>query len=933
MTPRKKSGQPAPRRKPVLKQALGSLGAPEVLQSVFEKSPDIVMIVDRERRISYVNRHFAQFQSSPVYGVDLCTFVPPEYRPAMEACYARVFRDGVSERYEVTGPGPDGAMVTYDSRVVPIVRDGRVTEALVTAADVTERRRAEQTQLATYRISAAAHTATSLQTLFAAIHGIVGGLMPARNFYIALHDPATDTISFPYFVDEYDSRPAPKRPGKGFTEYVLRTGEPLLATPEVAKDLERRGEVVLIGAPSIDWLGVPLKTRTSTIGALVVQTYGEDVRYGEAERSILEFVSTQVAMAIEHKRAEEALRQSEATLKTFLEAIPETALLINLDGTIAAANRGVLEGVGLDSGEIVGRNALDYSAPDLVESRKARIAEVVRTGEPAVFEDTSVASGRTHINYVHPVRDEAGRVSRVAVVGLDITERKSSEEALRRSEEQSRTLVDSARDMIFALSPDGLFVALNPAFEKLTGWPREEWIGKPFAEVLHADDVPAAQELFAMSLRSEPPPNAQFRFRSREGGYLVGEMTANVPGQDGRLLGIVRDITDRVRLEDQLRQAQKMEAVGRLAGGVAHDFNNLLTAIGGYSELLLSDLAPGDPRRADVEEIKKATERAASLTRQLLAFSRKQVLQPKVLDLNAVVGNLDRMLRRLIGEDLDLVTVLKPGLWNVQVDPGQVEQVIMNIVVNARDAMPDGGKVTIETGNVALDDRYVRQHPVVKPGDYVLLAISDTGTGMDEETKNRLFEPFYTTKDKGKGTGLGLSTVYGIVKQSGGYIWVYSEIGKGASFKVYLPRYGGSPGEARPEESPVSPSQGRETVLLVEDEAMVRLLVRNILEGNGYTVLEASDGEEAISIGGGHAAPIHLILTDVVMPKMCGREAAETLAPRLPGVKVLYMSGYTDEAIVRHGVLETGIPFLEKPFTPVSLLRKVRQVLDAPGIG
>jgi PAS domain S-box-containing protein len=931
MTPRKKSGQSVPRRKPVPKRALDSLGASEALQAVFEKSPDIVMIVDRERRISYVNRLFPQLTSSQVYGADLCTFVPPEYRAAMAACYARVFRDGVSERYEVTGPGPDGSMATYDSRVVPIVHDGRVTEALVTAADITERRRAEQTQLATYRISASAHTATSLQSLFAAIHGIVGGLMPARNFYIALHDPATDTISFPYFVDEYDPRPAPKRPGKGLTEYVLRTGQPLLATPEVAKDLERRGEVEVIGAPSIDWLGVPLKTRTSTIGALVVQTYGEDVRYGEPERSILEFVSTQVAMAIEHKRAEEALRQSEETLKTFLDAIPETALLINLDGTIAAANRGLLEGVGLDSGDLVGHNAFDYSTPDLVESRKAKIDEVVRTGEPVVFEDTSVASGRTHINYVHPVRDEAGRVSRVAVVGLDITERKRAEEALRRSEEQSRTLVDSARDVIFALSPDGLFVALNPAFEKLTGWPREEWMGKPFTEVLHADDVPAARELFAKILRSEPPPNVQFRFRSREGGYLVGEITANIPRQDGRLLGIVRDVTDRVRLEDQLRQAQKMEAVGRLAGGVAHDFNNLLTAISGYSELLLSDLAPGDPRRADVEEIKKATERAASLTRQLLAFSRRQVLQPRVLDLNVVVAGAEKLLRRLIGEDIRLVTRFEPALGAVRADAGQIEQVVMNLAVNARDAMPGGGTLTVETRNADITvARRTEEQAPMPPGRYVELRVSDTGVGIGAEVKRHIFEPFFTTREKGTGTGLGLATVYGIVKQSGGFIWVDSEPGRGATFTIHLPQVAQGVETAEPGRPVRTSIAGTETVLLVEDEAAVRTVARESLRIYGYRVLEAPDGEVALRVAADAGAGIDLLLTDVIMPGLSGPALADRLRAERPGIRVLYMSGYTDDALGPHGVLEPGLNYLQKPFTPDVLAQKVRQVLDLP---
>jgi nitrogen-specific signal transduction histidine kinase len=391
--------------------------------------------------------------------------------------------------------------------------------------------------------------------------------------------------------------------------------------------------------------------------------------------------------------------------------------------------------------------------------------------------------------------------------------------------------------------------------------------------------------------------------------------------------GIVMDITERRQLGEQLRQSQKMEAVGRLAGGIAHDFNNLLTVIKGYSELMLEDLEGADPLRTEVDEIKKAADRAASLTRQLLAFSRQQVLAPKVVDLNTVVGNMDKLLHRLLGEDIDLFTILEPGLGRVKADPGQIEQVIMNLAVNARDAMPKGGKLTIETANVELDEHYTREHAVVKPGSYVMIAVTDTGVGMTDKVKSRIFEPFFTTKEVGKGTGLGLSTVYGIIKQSGGYVWVYSEVGLGSSFKVYLPRVD-APAEITSPVSSLPTRRGTETVLLVEDEDGVRALERQVLHKHGYNVLEARNGGEALLMCERHQGEIDMLLTDVVLEQMGGRELAERLLKVRPEMKVLYVSGYADDAIVHHGVLKPGMAFLQKPFTTEALARKVRFVLD-----
>jgi PAS domain S-box-containing protein len=539
------------------------------------------------------------------------------------------------------------------------------------------------------------------------------------------------------------------------------------------------------------------------------------------------------------------------------------------------------------------------------------------------------------------IYDAEGNFIHVDGLLLDISDRKRSEEALREANGKFQALIEASPLAIVALTPEGHVTMWNTAAERMTGWNEGEALGR-LLPIVPEEKKGEFQALLARGRAGEQLSGVELRRQKKDGSPIdISIWTSPMRDCRGEVAGIMSvwaDVTERKRMEEalrnseeQLRQSQRMEGIGRLAGGVAHDFNNLLTAIGGYSDLLIHRLDGSSPMRRDVEEIRKAGERAASLTRQLLAFSRQQVLQPKVLDLNAAVADMDRMLRRLIGEDIDLVAVLKPGLGTVMADPGQVEQIIMNLVVNARDAMPRGGKVTIETRNVELDERYVCRHAVVQPGTYVLLSISDTGSGMDEVTKDRLFEPFYTTKEKGKGTGLGLSTVYGIVKQSGGYIWVYSEIGLGTTFKVYFPRFAGTSPEAKKEWASDSAPRGRETVLVAEDEEMVRTLIRGILERNGYTVLTASDGDEAISAASKCRDPIHLILTDVVMPKRGGRDVAESLARIHPGAKVLYMSGYTDESIVHHGVLEEGIAFIEKPFTPDALLRKVRQVLAVPG--
>ncbi|HYT04960.1 MAG TPA: response regulator [Gemmatimonadales bacterium] len=583
----------------------------------------------------------------------------------------------------------------------------------------------------------------------------------------------------------------------------------------------------------------------------------------------------------------------------------------------------------------------DHSLPTFTAGDALRIAQRESPGTEVIIVTGSLDE-ETAAEYIkagaadYIIKHHLERLGPAVARALDLKrareEQARAEEARRQSEERYRTLVEGVRDLIFALSPEGAITSLNPAFETITGWPPGDWLTKSFDQLVHPEDLPLALDLFSRVLHGEWRPASQFRIHTKRGDYRVGEFSATAARRDGRLvaiLGIGRDVTERVQLEQQLRQAQKMEAVGRLAGGVAHDFNNILTAITGYADLLAEDLPPGDPRRQDAAEIRKAAERAAGLTRQLLAFSRQQVLQSRVLDPNALVSELEKMLHRLLGEDVRLATRLPPGVGHVKADPGQLEQVIMNLVVNSRDAMPNGGQLTIETANVELDEAYAREHYPARPGPYVMVAVSDTGTGMNDEVQAHLFEPFFTTKERGKGTGLGLATVYGIVQQSGGFIWVYSELGHGTTFKIYLPRVDEPTGATARETARETPVVGgTETVLLAEDEAPVRAVARQVLERHGYTVLEAPSAEAALDVAERYSGTIHLLLTDVIMPGLSGRDLAVRLATLRPEARVIYMSGYTDDAITRHGVLEPGLAYVQKPFTPDIIARKVREVLD-----
>ena len=873
----------------------------------------------------------------------------------------------------------DGTIINVEISSHEIMFEGRRAR-LVLANDVTARFRAELVQNAVYRIAEATQTAAGLPDLLRAIHGIVGTLMPAKSFYIALYDKATDLITFPYFVDEVDALPpAPRHPGRGITEYVLRTGRPLLAKPESKLGMDYGGSVEAIGAPSVDWLGVPLIQGERAVGVLAVQSYTAGVRYEDRDKEILQFVSIQVATAIERKRSEEALAERTrvaelaaeigaaltrgTTLAEILQGCCE-ALVRNLDAAFARiwtlnepqqvlelqASAGLythLDGphsrvpVGQFKIGLIASERLPHVTNTVIGDPRVGDQEWARregmvafAGYPLLLQDRVV--GVVAMFARHPFTPFVSEALATAADSIAVAiERKHAEEALRESELRARTLFETVNLIVVGLDASGTIEYVNPFFLELTSFTPDELIGASwFDRCLPKSQQAAVHDAFLQLLERNAHTHFQNAIITKDGAERMvawsNTVIRDASGKATATLSIGEDVTDRTALEVQLRQAQKMEAVGRLAGGIAHDFNNLLTAIFGYSDLLGEELPPESPAREDLKEIRTAATRAAALTRQLLAFSRQQVLQPVVLNMNDVVQNLENMLQRVLGEDVELETHRAPDLGNVKADPGQLEQVILNLAVNARDAMPTGGKLTIETSNVSLSGDYAAAHRPVAPGEYIMLAVSDSGVGMDETVKTRLFEPFFTTKGVGAGTGLGLATVYGIVKQSGGYIWVYSEPGHGATFKVYFPRVEAPVDEVKQAPLPAVNLGGTETILLAEDEELLRPLARELLVRLGYRVIEATNAAEALDLARAHPAEIHLLVSDVVMPGQSGLQLARQLATERPQMKVLYMSGYTDEAIVRHGLLDPGTNFLQKPFTPTVLARKVREVLDAP---
>jgi two-component system cell cycle sensor histidine kinase/response regulator CckA len=644
-----------------------------------------------------------------------------------------------------------------------------------------------------------------------------------------------------------------------------------------------------------------------------------------------------IRYAIERKRSEKAVRDSETRLRAIINTALDAVIGMSAQGMITDWNPRAEVIFGWSHGEAIGQKLAELIIPP--RHRDAYVSGLqhfLRTGEEGlVFNRRVELTGLRRDGTEFPLELSITPLKRGETYVFnaflsDITERKRAGEIRVRL----ASIVESSDDAIIGKTLDGIVTSWNRAAERTFGYTADEAIGKPIGFLIPQDRPDEESQIIERVKQGEHVTHFETVRRRKDGKEINIALTVS-PIEDGAgtIIGfskIARDITEQKGLEAQLRQSQKMEAVGQLAGGIAHDFNNLLTVINSYSAMVLGELDFSNYLvRNWIEQIREAGHRAALLTRQLLMFSRQQVLEPKVLDLNEVVSNIAKLLRRLIGEDITQVLCLHPALGRVKIDPGQMEQIIMNLAVNARDAMSGGGQLTIETENVELDNVYARKHALVQPGPYVMLAVSDTGCGMDADTQARIFEPFFTTKEPGKGTGLGLATVYGIVKQSGGNILVYSELGKGTTLKIYLPRVDKTSELPEPGAAPAELFRGSETVLLVEDDEMVRALAQAILERYGYTVLAARNVHDALRLAQEGPGQIHLLLTDTIMPVMNGPELAKRFRSIRPETKVLFMSGYTDKVIVNTAALEPGTAFLQKPFTPQTLTHKVREVLNA----
>lgn len=882
-------------------------------RTMLESRDDVTLLTTAEGVVTYASpsaqRMFAR-AGSTLLGTRPKTWVHVDDREFLDATRQRLLatpsqRVLVEARFRM----PDGGSRWCELRGVNMLDDPSVHALVVTLHDITERREtAAALAESEHRYRQLVESAPAPIIVQVGHKIVYANAASARALGVANADALRGRS-----IDEF-ATPQTRLQIAARQQQAAATGQPALATAQQSFVRADDHRIVHVEVTSIPFIydGVP------AVLSLALDTT-EKV---EAEQQL------QLALA-DAERGRRTLEFEQQRLAILLEKAPAFIIVMRgPDHIIEFANEAFHTLVG--ERELIGKRAIDALPEARGRPFMTVIQNVLTTGEVYIGTSRPAAMVRVpgapaelrYLNVVcQPFVEADGTISGVFMHGVDVTDETLAQQRIRA---QFHAIPVPTYAWQRDSNNEFTLVDFNAAAIAMSRGPHRLFVGERASEFF---DDPAALVTLAHCLDTGETVHAEVKrvLRSSTDTTLLSCTFAAAP--PNIVILHVEDITERSRLEEQLRQSQRMEAVGRLAGGVAHDFNNILSVILSYTEMCIEELKPGDPLRSDLDEVRNASVRAVALTRQLLAFSRKQVLQPQTIDLDQTVRSLEVMLRRLLGEDIDLTLLNSTGPHAVFADPGQIEQVVMNLVVNSRDAMPVGGKLTLETSTVDVDETFARQHTGLAPGPYVLLAVTDTGTGMDEATRRHIFEPFFTTKEQGKGTGLGLSMVFGIVHQSGGAIWVNSEVGHGTSFKIYLPRVAGV--IATTGQLPkIAVLGGAETILLVEDDEAVRVLVRTILRRAGYTVLDAQNAGEAFLVSEQFTSPIHLLMTDVVMPRMSGRQLAERLLPTRPDMRLLYMSGYTDDAIVHHGVIESGVAFLQKPINNDELLRKVRSVLE-----
>jgi len=940
------------------------------LDALIRNNPLAVVVLDPEHLVRTCNPAFERlfgYREQEIVGANLDEFIAPKDRPVEAGEFTQRVLAGESVHASTRRRRKDGSEVAVELFGLPLQVGGKLVGVIGLYQDITDRIRAEEARVRflVREQEARAHAESAEQRfreLVQDLHAIVWEANADTLLFTFVSQRAVNILGYPaeQWLTEPDFWARHMHPDdRDWALGLLREAS--------AEGRDHEFEYRMIAADGrVVWLWDKVRV----------------LRGADGRPARLRGVMVDIT---EHMQAEQALLQSQTRLKLLNSISTGVTAGRSVDDIIARSLQGIHSSfkdlrVAYSAIDDAGRltvthshqppgmaplrgatadlttapdylNLLRYGGPVVIEdvARDPRLAPLAAQLEasgvralldvPLLLSDRLVgllcfdapAPHKWSEHEIATLREVAEYLAVALKNASTEDERRRAEQALRESEARARSLVEGAPYGIYRSTPDGRLLDVNPAMVDMLGYDS----AAALLNVNLATDIYRDPEVRGRLIEQygDRPifQGVEVQWKRKDGTPITvvvsGRPVRDETGQVVCFEGIAENVTERRVLEEQLRQSQKIEAIGRLAGGIAHDFNNLLMLIKGYCELLLDHIGRDQGLRRYGEEIQRAADRATSLTQQLLAFSRKQVLEPKVLDLNQVVSDMEKMLQRLLGEDVELAIHLATGLGHVKADPNQLEQVIMNLAVNARDALPRGGQLTLETDNVELDALYARAHAGARPGSYVMLAVSDTGQGMTPEVKARIFEPFFTTKEKGKGTGLGLSTVYGIVKQSEGYIWVYSEPGRGTTFKVYLPRVD-APAELPERDRDRARLRGTETVLLVEDEEGVRKVAREFLEEAGYTVLEARNGDDALQISAMHTGPLHLLITDVVMPRMSGRELAERMTQMRPDLRVLYISGYTDDAIVHHGVLESGVAFLQKPFNRDALFRKVRDVLS-----